>query len=145
MTVFSKQFLGMAKRRDTAELNLRSTKGTNSSSCHVFQNKLPWLISFSLDHLSQVTADRDAANLRVAQLEERLAVLEREKAAAKDEAVTATRRAERAEEKERAAAQQEEELIPRVTAIVNSMNGNFFSLCCDHWLLHLFTDYRLLQ
>jgi septal ring factor EnvC (AmiA/AmiB activator) len=96
---------------------------------------------FPLDHLSQVTADRDAANLRVAQLEERLAVLEREKAAAKDEAITATRRAEKAEEKERAATQQEEELIPRITAIVNSMNGNFFPLCHDHRLLHLFTDY----
>ena len=113
-----------------------------------FRINYPDSFLFSLDHLSQVTADRDAANLRVAQLEERLAILEREKAAAKDEAVTATRRAERAKEKERATAQQEEELIPRVTAIVNSMNGNFFSLCCDHRLLHLFTDYsfyRFLQ
>ena len=72
-------------------------------------------------------AERNAANSRVTQLEERLAALEKEAAAAKKEAIAATQRAERAEEKEQAAAKQEEELIPRVAAVVNIMTGNFSS------------------
>ena len=68
-------------------------------------------------------AERNAANLRVTQLERRLAALEKEAAAAKNEVVPATRRAEKAEEKEQAATKQEEQLTPRVAAIVNSMTG----------------------
>ena len=35
MAVFSKQFLGMARQRDTAELNLQSTKGTIFPSLYI--------------------------------------------------------------------------------------------------------------
>ena len=73
--------------------------------------------------------ERNSANYRVAELEERIATLEQEAAAAKKEAIVATQRAERAKEKEQAAAKQEEELIPRVAAVVNIMTGNFSSSC----------------
>ena len=73
-------------------------------------------------------AERNAANLRVTQLEERLAALEKEATAAKEEVVTTTRRAEKAEKKEREATKQEEELTPRVAAIVNTMTGKSLRL-----------------
>ena len=58
------------------------------------------------------------------ELEERIAILEKEATVAKREAA-AIQRAERAEEKEQAAAKQEEDLAPRVAAIVNCLTGSF--------------------
>ena len=76
-----------------------------------------------LEHLSQVTSDRDSSNARVTELEARVAALEKELAAAKNEAAAALTRAEEATTKEHAALQQEEELTPRVQAVVNSLTG----------------------
>ena len=80
-------------------------------------------MSLLLDHLSQVTSDRDSSNARVTELEARVAALEKELAAAKNEVADALTRAEEATTKEQAALQQEEELTPRVQAVVNSLTG----------------------
>ena len=114
----------MTRQRDTAELNLRASKGTTSPllcTLRIFLHLSNLFFFFLVEHLDQVMAERNAANLRVTQLEERLAALEKEAATAKDEVVTATRRAEKAEKKELAATKQEKELTLRVAAIVNTM------------------------
>ena len=106
------------------------------------QNFFPFwhlFLSLPIEHLAQVKSERNIANSRVTQLEERIATLEKEAAAAKKEAIAATQRAERAEEKEQAAAKQEEELIPRVAAVVNIMTGNFLLVVTSFFCRYFFT------
>ena len=81
---------------------------------------------FFSGHLSQVASDRDSSNARVTELETRVATLEKELTAVKNEAVTALIRAEEAKSKEQAATKQEEELTPWVQALVNSLSCNIF-------------------
>ena len=133
--LFRSKYLGMARQRDTAQLNLKSNKGKCLSSTH-------WSFTFCTnhflihllllpcpsEHLSQITSDRDSLNARVTKLKNRIATLEKEAAVAKKEAAAAVKRAEEAELKEQAAAKKEEDLLPRLEAIVNSLSGKIFPL-----------------
>ena len=82
-------------------------------------------------------SERNIANSRVTELEERIAALEKEDDVAKQEAAAAIQRAEKAEENEQVAAKQEEDLAPRVAAVVNYLTGNLFLPllpCLYSWL-----------
>ena len=89
----------MARQRDTTEVNLNATKGTLLFFTLQAQFFPFWhsFLSLSTEHLAQVKSDRNIANSRVTELEERIATLEKEADAAKKEAVAATQRAETAE------------------------------------------------
>ena len=102
MREVSKRYLGMARQHDTAELNLNANKGEHFLSTLLsfafFVNFLLIHVSLFflfLEHLCQVTSDRDSANARVTELEERVAALEKEAAAAKKKVVAAVERAKK--------------------------------------------------
>ena len=77
---------------------------------------------------SVVGSEKEAALTRVKELEEQVANLTAESAAAKKESTAATRRANEVVQKEKDALKQatelEEALTPRLESVVNSLSGN---------------------